>query len=100
MSYTDYINKLLVPYWNRDGRHVSKSQLISEADLHRIARFLASDEDIDVFTNADDPILSRQEVGFLRATFGDRARIRPHGGHLGNLAYKKTIRALQDYFSS
>lgn len=99
MSFSDYINELLVPYWNRDGRHMSKSQLISEADLHRIAPFLAKDDHIAVFTNADDPILNADEVGFLRRTFGDRARIRPYGGHMGNLSYKKTIHALQDYFT-
>lgn len=99
MSFSDYINELLVPYWNRDGRHVSKSQLVSEGDLHRIAPFLASDDRMAVFTNADDPILDADDVGFLRHTFGTRARIQPHGGHLGNLSYKKTIHALQDYFT-
>ena len=99
MSFSDYINELLVPYWNRDGRHVSKSKLISEADMHKIAPFLASDKHMAVFTNADDPILNANEVDFLRRTFGNRARIRPHGGHLGNLSYKKTIHALQDYFT-
>ncbi|HET7313375.1 hypothetical protein [Salinisphaera sp.] len=98
MSFSEYIDQLLVPYWNRHGRHVSKAALISEADLHRIAPFLAHDDDIAVFTNADDPILAADEVDFLKTTFGDRARIRPNGGHLGNLAYKKTIHALQDYF--
>ncbi len=99
MSFSDYINQLLVPYWNRDGRHVSKSELISEADLHSIAPFLAGDDRMGVFTNADDPILDADEVGFLRRTFGKRARIRPNGGHLGNLSYQKTIHALQDYFT-
>ncbi|MGN8158495.1 alpha/beta hydrolase [Salinisphaera sp. RV14] len=99
MSFSNYINQLLVPYWNRDGRHVSKAQLIAEGDMHRIAPFLANDDHIEVFTNADDPILNADEVQFLRHTFKGRARIRPHGGHLGNLSYKKTIHALQDYFT-
>ncbi|RJS92853.1 alpha/beta hydrolase [Salinisphaera sp. Q1T1-3] len=99
MSFNDYINELLVPYWNSDGRHVPKSTLIREADLHQIAGFLANSDNIAVFTNADDPILSDDEVAFLSRTFGARARIRPHGGHMGNLSYDKTIRALQDFFS-
>ena len=42
--------------------------------------------------------------GARRATLvemkvGDRARIRPNGGHMGNLSYQKTIAALQDYFA-
>lgn len=99
LSFTDYINELLVPYWNRDGRHVSKRQLIAEADMHRIAPFLASHANIAVFSNADDPILGPGGIAFLRRTFGDRARIRPHGGHLGNLDYKPTMHAIETYFA-
>jgi len=100
MTFNDYINELLVPYWNRDGRHVPKSELIAEANLHRIADFMAADASMRLFTNEDDPILAPDEVSFLRQTFGDRARIRPHGGHMGNLSYAKTIAALQEFFSS
>jgi hypothetical protein len=99
MTFASYIDQLLLPYWNRDGRHLSRSRLIAEDDLHQIAPFLAADKNIAVFTNADDPILDADEVGFLRSTFGKRARIRPYGGHMGNLDYKKTIHAIQDYFS-
>tara|TARA_B100002052_G_scaffold296993_2_gene326643 strand:+ start:4792 stop:6129 length:1338 start_codon:yes stop_codon:yes gene_type:complete len=99
MSFADYIDQLLVPYWNRDGRSVPKSELIREADLHSIADFLAADTHMRVFTSADDPILDDSEVAFLAQTFGERARIRPHGGHMGNLSYQKTIAALQEFFS-
>lgn len=99
MSFTDYINELLLPYWNRDGRHVSKATLVSEDDLHSIRKYLAHAPHIAVFTNADDPILDSAEVTFLRQTFGARARIRPYGGHMGNLASKRTIHAIQQYFS-
>lgn len=100
ISFNDYINRLLVAYWNRDGRHVPKDQLVAEANLHRIADFMAADSSMGVFTNADDPILDAPEVDFLQQTFGQRARIQPHGGHLGNLSYSKTITALQEFFSS
>lgn len=99
MSFGDYIDQLLVPYWNRDGRHVPRAQLIAEADLHRIQDYLADDPRIGVLTNADDPILDADEITFLRDTFGARAFIRPHGGHLGNLEYRRTVDILQDYFS-
>jgi hypothetical protein len=99
MSFADYINKLLLPYWNRDGRHITKRQLIAEADLRRIQHYLAHDPHIEVFANADDPILDADEVNFLRRTFGDRARVVPYGGHLGNLSYWRTIRAIQGYMS-
>src|SRR5699024_7633289 len=36
MTFTDYIDDLLLPYWNRDGRSVNRKQLIASADLHSI----------------------------------------------------------------
>ncbi len=99
MSFDDYFERLLAPYWNRDGRHVSREQLIAEADLRQIGNYLAANQDIGVFTSEDDPILSADEIAFLRTTFGERARIRPHGGHMGNLASANTVTALQQFFS-
>ncbi|GAB3672154.1 hypothetical protein GCM10028792_05740 [Salinisphaera aquimarina] len=99
ISFTDYIDQLLVPYWNRDGRHVPREELVNEADLRGIGDYLATNPNIAVFTNADDPILSADEVAFLRSTFGARARIQPHGGHMGNLAFRDTVHAIQEFFS-
>ena len=99
LSFDDYINELLVPYWNRDGRTLSRVRLIRESKLNQIQQFLADDKDVHVLTNADDPILDQNEVAFLRRTFGDRALIQPYGGHLGNLSYFKTIHALQEFFA-
>ncbi len=99
VSFTDYINDLLVPYWNRDGRHVPKDELIAEADLHRIGDYLAGNPNIGMFTAANDPILSDDEVAFLRTTFGDRARISERGGHMGNLAYRDVVHAIQEFFA-
>lgn len=99
MSFDNYFERLLAPYWNRDGRHVSREQLIAEADLRQIGSYLAANQDIGVFTSEDDPILSADEITFLRTTFGERARIRPHGGHMGNLASANTVAALQQFFS-
>lgn len=99
MSFDDYFERLLVPYWNRDGRHVPRAELIAEADLRYIGDYLADNIDIGVFTSEDDPILSDDEIAFLRRTFGERARIRPHGGHMGNLGSANTVAALQQFFS-
>ena len=99
VSFTDYINQLLVPYWNRDGRSVPRDELIAEANLHRIGDYLANNRNIGMFTAADDPILNDDEVAFLRATFGDRARISERGGHMGNFAYRDVVHAVQEFFA-
>jgi hypothetical protein len=99
LSFGEYFDRLLAAYWNGDDRDVARDRLIAEADLHRIADFMAADENMGVFTSTDDPILSAEEVAFLRSTFGERARIRENGGHMGNLSSASTIGALQQFFS-
>jgi len=99
VSFTDYINQLLVPYWNQDGRSVPKEELIAEADLRRIRGYLAGNPNIGMFTAADDPILNDDEIAFLQSTFGDRARISERGGHMGNLAYRDVVHAVQEFFA-
>ena len=99
MSFTDYIDRLLVAYWNSDGRNVPRETLVAESDLRGIRGFLADNADIGVFTSEDDPILSDDEIAFLRDSFGERARIRPRGGHMGNLSSRNTVSAIQDFFS-
>lgn len=98
MSYQEYINKLLLPYYNRGPRHLTRQRLIWEGKLQRIGDFLAQARNIAVITNADDPILGERGLAFLRETFGERATIFKNGGHLGNLAYKPVVAVIQQYF--
>jgi hypothetical protein len=35
----------------------------------------------------------------LTAVFGDRAKIWPRGGHLGNLEYRENIQWMLDFFT-
>ena len=49
-------------------------------------------------TNADDIILTPANLAFLRRTFGDRARIYPHGGHGGNLSYHENAADIVQFF--
>lgn len=99
VSFADYIDQLLVPYWNRDGRSVPRDELVAEANLHRIRDYLANNPKVGMFTAADDPILNDDEVAFLRATFGDRARISERGGHMGNFASRDVVHAVQEFFA-
>jgi len=99
VSFADYIDQLLVPYWNRDGRSVPRDELVAEANLHRIRDYLANNPKVGMFTAGDDPILNDDEVAFLRATFGDRARISERGGHMGNFASRDVVHAVQEFFA-
>jgi hypothetical protein len=44
--------------------------------------------------------VSADDLGFLKTVFGTRARIYPHGGHNGNLAYRDNIADLIEFFGA
>ncbi len=99
LSFVAYLDELLLPYWNRGARDVSRDEIIARASLTHIRDYLAASPHIGVMTNVDDPILDSEGLAFLRATFGARARIFPNGGHLGNLGYREAVAAIQAFFS-
>lgn len=98
MSFADYIDQLLLPYYNKDGRQLTREALIREGQLSRIQPYLKRAEHMGVITSADEIILDRGEVDFLRRTFGKRATIFRNGGHMGNLAHRDVIDAIREFF--
>lgn len=99
MSFADYIDRLLLPYHQRQSPALTREALVAEADLTRIAGYLRQAEHIGVVSNRREPILDADELAFLRTTFGDRAFIYPRGGHLGNLAQHQTVRDIQGFMA-
>jgi len=90
---------MLLPYWRGRVPGLSRDELIHSASLESIGPFLARAGHIGVMTNADDIILTPANLEFLRRTFGDRARVYPHGGHGGNLKYKDNAADILRFFA-
>jgi hypothetical protein len=66
--------------------------------LKSIEGYLKSSPKFGVMTNANDFILTRAELDYLRQLFGDRAKIYPRGGHLGNLEYQENLAYMIAFF--
>ena len=49
-------------------------------------------------TNENDFILSTADRDYLKQLFGERTKIYPRGGHLGNLEYKDNMAYAVDFF--
>ena len=86
-DFERYVDELLLPYWQARRRGLDRDGLIADSSLVSIASWLASADRIGVITNADDIILAPGHLDFLRRTFGARATVYPHGGHLGNMQH-------------
>jgi hypothetical protein len=87
-----------VPFYRELDPGSSRESLIRESSLESIESYLRGADKIGVMHNADDIILAPGEIDFFRQVFGNRAKIYPHGGHCGNMAYRDNVTYLVDYF--
>ena len=93
LGYTDYFHRFYYPFYNaRLDKPVSRREMIENISLKTIEDYLHDSDKIYVIHNQDDLILAEGEIDFFPRVFGERARIYPHGGHLGNMKYIDNMR--------
>jgi ABC-type transporter lipoprotein component MlaA len=85
ISYQDYMNQLVVPYFLKRTPDQTPASLIQAADMRTHSPGLQNNAKIRVQINEDDFLLSKRDVDWFRSTFGERLLTYPVGGHLGNL---------------
>jgi hypothetical protein len=98
LSFFDYFNEYFYPYFQKQRPGLTKEALIESESLKSIEGYLKSSGKFGVMTNENDFILTGAELDYLRQLFGERARIYPRGGHLGNLEYKDNLAYMVDFF--
>ncbi|AKX45564.1 serine/threonine protein kinase [Thiopseudomonas alkaliphila] len=87
-NFECYLHQQLLPFWQIKHNGSNLDDLIAQASLPALQDYLANSSHIAVMHNANDPILTKGDLGFLRQTFNERLYLYPNGGHLGNLTYK------------
>jgi hypothetical protein len=97
-SFTDYAKDLLFPYYQSQDPDITFEALIAQTSLKAIEDYLKSAEKISLVTNADDFILAEGQLKYLTDVFGDRAKIYPAGGHLGNLEHHEFVDHIVELF--
>lgn len=98
LSFFDYFNEYFYPYFQKRRPGLTKQALIESQSLKSIERYLKSSEKFGVMTNDNDFILTQEESDYLRQLFGERTKIYPRGGHLGNLEYQENIAYMVNFF--
>ncbi|MEE4356553.1 MAG: hypothetical protein V2I97_08785 [Desulfococcaceae bacterium] len=99
-TFEDYLEKILLPHWQRKYPGQNRENLIRNISLRALEGYLKASRKIAVVHNADDIILGKGDLDFLRSTFGNRARIYPGGGHLGNILYGPNVEYMLDFFKN
>jgi len=88
LSFTDYMNKSVIPYYQDqfpESKHSNPSWLAEQSKLFALEKSLAKNPKVWVFQNKNDFLIREKHLDWLRKTLADRVRLFPQGGHLGNL---------------
>ena len=100
-SYTlmGYLQTFLIPRARQlcDMR-MNLEKLNIQASLKGIKASLENNPNIFLMHNADDFLVSREDINYLENIFGNRATIYPLGGHLGNLWYSQNKKDILGIF--
>lgn len=99
LGFTDYYHVYFYPYQKSKNPSLTRSGLINAMSLTSIEDYLRSAEKIEVMHNVDDIILEPGEIDFFPRVFGDRAKIYPRGGHLGNMEFRDNVTHMVNVFS-
>jgi pimeloyl-ACP methyl ester carboxylesterase len=98
LSFIDYFNEYLFPHFQKQRPGLTRQAFIDSLSLKGIEGYLKSSAKFGVMTNENDFILTKVELDYLRQLFGERAKIYPRGGHLGNLEYKENLAYMVNFF--
>jgi hypothetical protein len=98
LSFFDYLNEYQFPYFQKQRPGLTKQEYIDSLSLRSIEGYLKESAKFGIMTNENDFILTGEELGYLRQLFGERAKIYPRGGHLGNLEYRENLEYMVDFF--
>ncbi|HHH39575.1 MAG TPA: alpha/beta hydrolase [Sedimenticola sp.] len=98
LNFTDYYHELFYPFYHRRDPALTRESLADLSSLEAIGDYLRTAGNVGLVGNRDDIILGPGEIDRLQALFGDRARIYPRGGHLGNMAQYETLGYIVDWF--
>ena len=98
LSFFDYFNEYFYPHVEKQRPGLTKKALIESLSLRSIEGYLKSSAKFGVVTNENDFILDKAELDYLRQLFGERAKVYPRGGHLGNVEYKENLSYMVNFF--
>lgn len=97
-SLLDYFNDIYAGYYLAEHPALTKGDLLEQTSLSAIGTWLSANDRVWLMTNEDDVILAPGDLDVLRHIFGQRSRIFPNGGHMGNLEHRAVATFISDFF--
>jgi hypothetical protein len=97
--FVDYFNEYFLPQAQKRDPYLNRQALLDRLNLHSIEPYLKDSVKIGLVHNEDDIILMPGEIDYLQGVFGNRARIFPTGGHMGNMFHPDVVRSMIDFLT-
>ncbi|RNC68266.1 MAG: alpha/beta hydrolase [Desulfuromonadales bacterium] len=97
--FVDYFNEYFLPYSQKRDPYLTRQGLMDRLSLKSIEPYLKSTGKIGLIHNEDDIILMPGEIEYLQGVFGNRARVFPTGGHMGNMFHPDIVRSMINFLS-
>ncbi|MDD2308180.1 MAG: alpha/beta hydrolase [Desulfuromonadaceae bacterium] len=97
--FVDYFNEYLLPYYQKRGPDLTRLALLERLNLRYIEQYLNGSGKIGLIHNEDDIILVPGDIDYLQGVFGNRARIFPTGGHMGNMFHPDVASFMIDFLA-
>jgi hypothetical protein len=98
MTFVDYFDELLFPFYKAKYPELTEQLAIQIVSMRHIEDYLRTSPKISLMGNADDLILTSEDLSFLKDVFGSRAKIYPYGGHCGNMSYTTNVEDMLNFF--
>ena len=99
LSFLQYFDEYFLPVQQALRPGLTRERLIDSLGLQSIEPYLKDNPKFAALINEDDFILSGADRDYLRRLFGDRTRVYPRGGHLGNFEYRQNIADMVAFLS-
>ena len=99
-GFMEYAQELMLPFYQNRDSSITFEKLTQRASLYPIENYLRTSKKIGLIHNEDDIIMAPGEIDWLKDVFGNRGKIYPRGGHLGNVAYKDNINYMLEFFKN
>ena len=98
LSFFDYFNEYFYPHFKKLHPGLTREAFIESLSLRSIDGYLKGNPKFGVMANENDFILTKAELGYLKELFGEKTKVYPRGGHLGNLEYKENLAYMVAFF--
>lgn len=99
-GFMEYAQELMLPFYQGRDPEITFEKLVQRASLYPLEDYLRNSKKIGLMHNEDDIIMAPGEMDWLKDVFGDRSKIYPRGGHLGNMAYKDNVAYMVEFFEN